>query len=288
MIAQLAVSGLVSGAIYALVGMGLVVIYRATQVVNFAQGEMMMLGAFFGLYATESLGLPYALAFVVAVAATAAVGWLVDRVSYRPLHRAPHMTQVLATLAIANVLKGLALLVWGTESYGYPYSERLSAAIVEPVYLNYQQAIVFVSALVIMAGLWAFFRFSGWGKAMRALSQNPTGAAICGVNVGGVFALSWAMSAGLGAAAGVLYAPLTLIDTAFGWVLIKGFAVAILGGFGSLPGAALGGLILGLVESLWSLAFPVLWAPVLAYVFIIAVLLIKPSGLLGSKAQRKL
>lgn len=287
MFLQLVVSGLVNGAVYALIALGLVVMYKSTEIVNFAQGEMVMLGAFFGLTASTTLGLPYPLAFVAAVLAAAIVGWLVDRVLFRPLYDAPLMILVLATFAISNILRGTARVVWGTETHAYERSTMMVPVRVGQVIVTRQQMLILAGGLALMAGLYVFFRRSWWGKGMRAMSQNRIGASLSGIGVSQVFSLTWVLSGILGAAAGVLFAPLTLIDADIGWIIIKAFAAAILGGFDSLPGAVLGGLMLGVVENLSGRVLPVVWVPMLAYVFIILVLLVRPSGLLGKRVMKK-
>jgi branched-chain amino acid transport system permease protein len=158
----------------------------------------------------------------------------------------------------------------------------------EPVVVTGQQALIVVGALIVMIGLTAYFRYARSGKAMRALAENQVGAGLCGIRTDRVFAISITLSGALGAIAGVLYAPLTLVDPSFGWLLIKGFAAASVGGLTSLPGAVVGGIVLGLCESLWVAALPALWAPGLSYVLIIVVLLIKPTGLFGTSAVQKL
>lgn len=287
MLLQLVASGLANGAVYALVALGLVVMYKATDVVNFAQGEMVMLGALIGWTAAGPLRLPYFVALPVGLVGVAIVGLAMDRI-YRPLQRAPLMVLVLATLAISNILKGAARLTWGTETHAYPRSEMMASVALGPVVMTGQQGLIIGGGLLIMALLYAFFQHSRWGKAMRAMSQNRVGAALCGVSVSRVFALTWMLSGVLGAAAGILFAPLTLIDPEFGWILIKAFAAAILGGFGSLPGAVVGGLLLGVVENVSGAFVPVVWVPVLAYVFIIVVVLVRPSGLLGRHELKKI
>ena len=217
-----------------------------------------------------------------------AVGLAANEAIYRRLLTAPHMVQVLATLAVANVIGGAATLVWGAGTYNFPPSERLRPVIVTPVVLTGQQVLIVAGAIAAMAALAAFFRWTRWGRAMRALSENELGANLCGIRTSKVFAIAVTMGAALGAVAGVLYAPLTLVDPGFGWLLIKGFAASALGGLTSLSGAVVGGVILGICESLWVAVLPALWAPSLSYLIIIAVLLIRPTGLFGAPIIRKL
>lgn len=288
MLPQLLTAGIVSGCIYALVALGLVVVFKATGVINFAHGSIILVGAYLGVSAVGMLGLSYPIAVLLAVAGAAVLGWISYFAVYRKLLAAPHMIQVLSTLAVANILSGGTTFIWGSGSYGFPPSERMRPVLTEPVVITGQQLLIVVSAIIIMAALTAYFRWTRWGKAMRALAENPIGAGLCGIRMDQVFALSITMSAVLGAVAGVLYAPLTLVDPGFSWLLVKGFAAASVGGLASLPGAVVGGLVLGLCESLWVGVLPALWAPSLSYVVIIAVLLIKPAGLFGTPTTQKL
>lgn len=285
---QLLAAGIVGGGIYGLVALGLVIVFKTTGIINFAHGSTILLGGYLAVWAVGPLGLPYGAAVALAVAAAAAVGWTVDRIAYRRLLAAPHMIQVLATLAVANVLNGAVTMVWGAGSHAFPPSGRMRPLLVQPVVITGQQALIVLCALLLGAALSLFFAYGRWGRAMRALSQNAVGANLCGIRTSRVFTLSVVLSAALGAAAGALYGPLTLIDPSFGSLLIKGFAAASLGGLTSLPGAVVGGLVLGLCESLWAALLPALWVPSISYLVIIVVLLARPSGLFGEAAIRKL
>ncbi|KIZ47719.1 MULTISPECIES: branched-chain amino acid ABC transporter permease [Rhodopseudomonas] len=288
MLPQLLVAGVVSGAIYALVGLGLVVVFKATRVINFAHGSAILLGAYVCVTGVNRFGLSYPVAGLLGILAVTAVGLMVSELAYRRLLTAPHMIQVLATLAVANIINGAATIIWGAGSYYFPPSERLRPVFSTPVVITGQQLLIVAGAVVVMVLLAAFFRWTRWGKAMRALSQNEMGANLCGIRTSMVFAIAVTMGTALGAIAGILYAPLTLVDPGFGWLLIKGFAAAALGGLTSLPGAVIGGTILGICESLWIAVLPALWAPSLSYLIVIAVLLVKPTGLLGTPAAQKL
>ncbi|NLS68176.1 branched-chain amino acid ABC transporter permease [Bradyrhizobium brasilense] len=288
MLPQLLVAGVVSGSIYALAALGLVVVFKATRVVNFAHGNIILLGAYICVTVVGKLGFSYVAGCLVAVAAVAMVGLLTNEAIYRRLLAAPHMVQVLATLAVANVIGGAVTLIWGAGSYNFPPSDRLRPMLTTPVVVTGQQFLIVDGAILAMLSLAAFFRWTRWGKAMRALSQNEIGANLCGIRTGKVFGIAVTLGAALGAIAAVLYAPLTLVDPGFGWLLIKGFAAAALGGLTSLTGAVVGGIVLGVCESLWVAVFPALWAPSLSYLIIIAVLLIKPTGLFGTPAIQKL
>ncbi len=288
MLLQLLTAGVVSGCIYALVALGLVFVFKATGVINFAHGSMILIGAYVGVTAVAGFGLGYPVAALVSILVVTALGLLLHRTVYRNLLAAPHMIQVLATLAVANILNGAVTLVWGADSHAFPPSPRLRPVLLEPVVVTGQQILIVVGAAAVMALLTGFFRWTRWGRAMRAMTQNPVGAGLCGIRTDRVFALATAASAALGAVAGVLYAPMTLVDPGFGGLLVKGFAAAAVGGLTSFPGTVIGGILLGLCESLWVAALPALWAPSLSYLIIIVVLLIKPTGLFGTAGAQKL
>ncbi|ALG73585.1 hypothetical protein VY88_22445 [Azospirillum thiophilum] len=288
MLPQLLAAGVVSGCIYALVALGLVFVFKATGVINFAHGSVILIGAYVGVTAVTGFGLGYPAAVLAAVAVAVAVGLFLHHAVYRRLLAAPHMIQVLATLAVANILNGLATLIWGADAYAFPPSPRLRPVLSEPVVVTGQQILIVAGAATVMAVLTVFFRWTRWGKAMRAMTQNSLGAGLCGVRTDRVFALAMAASAALGGIAGVLYAPLTLVDPSFGGLLVKGFAAAAVGGLASLPGTVAGGIVLGLCESLWVAVLPAVWAPSLSYLLIILVLLVKPTGLFGTPVVRKL
>jgi branched-chain amino acid transport system permease protein len=285
---QLLMAGVVSGSIYALIGLGLTVGFKATTVISFAQGAFVLLGAYFGVLATGTFGLNYMTAVVFAVVAVLIIAWIFDRFVYQKLVTAPHMSQVLATFAVASTIKGAVTLIWGNGTYAYPLSPRLQPVVEAPVVITGQQLIIVLCSFMAMIALTGFFGLTRWGKGMIAHSENRIGAALCGVRTSSVFTFGNAIAALLGAMAGVLYGPLTLVDPSLDWLLVKGFAVAAVGGLTSLPGTVIGGLLLGVCESLWVMVLPALWTPILSYLLITIVLLVKPSGLFGKSAIVKL
>lgn len=288
MISQLLYAGLVSGMLYALIGLGITVGFKATQVISFAHGMIVAVGAYIGVAATAKLGLPYGLAMVVAIASAGVIAWIADRLIYEPLLHAPHMVQVLATLGLASILRAAILQVWGVDSLVFPASPRMSPAISEPIAATWHQLLVLGMSAAAVAALVVFYEYTWWGRAIRASSQNQTGAQLCGIRTSKVFRIANVIAAMMGALAGVLYGPLTVVDPSLEWVLIKGFAVAALGGLASLSGTLAGGIILGVMENLWSIYFPSLWAPVVSYSLIVLVLLLRPNGLFSKTPIVKL
>lgn len=284
---QVVVSGLTLGSIYALTALGFVIIFRANRVVNFAQGEMMMAGAMLGLVLHKDLGLDLVPAVGLAVFGAAAIGTLIERVAYRPLIHAPIFTVILSTVAVGQMLRSGVRAVRGQEVSLFP--PALSTEPMEVLGLRFTPLNVGIVAasLLLLAGFAAFFRYTRTGWAMRATAQNKEAAALVGVSVTGVSALSWAVSAGLAAAAGLLMAPLILITPDMGIIGIKGFIAAILGGFNSLAGAVVGGYLLGVIENLAGVYISSAFKDVVTFGILVLVLVLRPAGLLGTAEVRR-
>ena len=284
---QFLFAGLTTGAIYALVALGYSIIYNASRVINFAQGEFVMIGGMVTVSFLH-LGLPLLLAAPLAVAATTLVGLALDKLAIEPARGASVVTLIIITIGASILLRGLATLVWDKNLHTLPgFSGERPIALGGATLLPQSLWVLGVS-LVILALLWWFFNRTRYGKAMLAVSHNRLAAQIVGISLRGVLAMSFALSAALGALAGILVAPITFTAWDIGVMLgLKGFAAAILGGLGSGPGAVLGGLALGLAEAL--AAGYVSWAykDVIAFVIILAVLMLMPSGLLGRRAAER-
>lgn len=284
MVGQAIISGITNGSLYALVAIGLVMIYRASGVVNFAQGEFLMVGAYFGLLFFGTLALPYPVAVLLALAATAAVGVAIERLTIAPLIRkkASLVSIIIMTVGVSIVLKASVRLVGGTHTRTLPRLELFSG---DPIQVGqflvapYNLYLLAVS-VALMVALYVFFQFTKQGKAMRGLSQNQTAAVLMGIRVRGVFRATWAIGAALAAVSGILVAPLISITPDMGsWLLIKAFAAAVLGGMGSLPGAVLGGVFLGVAEVVAGAFVSTAWMNIIAFLVIFVVLLVRPEGL---------
>ena len=288
-ILQLLVAGVSQGCVYALVALGFVLIYKATETVNFAQGDVMMLGAFFALTASVMMGWPYWATIVFAVAAMAVVGMLTERLVLRPVLGHPSFTVVMITIGVGYVMRGVVTMVpgWGTETYQIPTPYVDDVWKVGGVILPVQQLMVIAMTAALCAALYLFFRFTRIGVAMQATSQNQLAAYCMGIPVKRMFSMIWAISAAVAAIAGVLLAPVSLIDINLGFIGLKAFAAAVLGGFGSVPGSIVGGLIIGVVESLAGFYLPEGFKDVAAYVVLLAVLAIRPQGMFGTVGRKK-
>ena len=277
------------GCVYALVALGFVLIYKATETVNFAQGDLMMLGGFFALTASVILGWPYWATIIFAVAAMAAVGMLIERVVLRPVLGQPAFTVVMITIGVGYVLRGVVTMIpgWGTDTYTFPTPFADGTFKIGEVIFAEQQVAMIVMTAALVAALYLFFRFSKLGVAMQATSQNQLAAAYMGIPVRRVNMMIWGLSAGAAAFAGILLAPVTFVHSNMGFIGLKAFPAAVVGGFGSVPGAIVGGLIIGLVEAFAGRYMPEGFKDIAAYVVVLAVLMIKPSGIFGETARKK-
>ncbi len=281
---QFLLSGLTIGAIYALVALGFAIIYNASHVINFAQGEFVMIGGM----ATVSLlqfGLPLLLAIPLAVLAAVAAGLALERFAIEPARGASSVTLIIITIGASILLRGLATLVWDKKLHTLPSFSGDTPIQVGGATMLPQSLWVMGITLVIVVLLGWFFGRTLIGKAVLATSHNPVAAQLCGINVRFVLFLSFGLSAGLGAVAGILIAPITLTSWDVGVMLgLKGFAAAILGGLGSGVGAVVGGLVLGIAESMGAGYLSSAYKDAIAFVIILAVLFFMPSGLFGKNS----
>ncbi len=284
---QQLVNGIAVGCIYGLIALGFVLIYKATEVVNFAQGELMMLGAFLAYTFIGLLGLNYWLGFVLAVVSMAALGSLTERLVVRPILGYPQFSIVMATIGLGFFARSAAGMIWGTDDLKIdtPFSNgvlKLGALV-----LAYDKLSVIVATVLLCGVLYVFFSRTRMGVAMQATSQNMLAAYYMGIPVKTVFSLIWAISAGVACFAGVLLAPIAFIHSNLGFLGLKAFPAAVLGGFGSIPGALVGGVIIGVIENLAGFYLPQGWKDIAAYIVLLAVLMLKPEGLFGVKVRKK-
>lgn len=286
-ILQLLVSGISLGCVYGLVALGFVLIYKATEMVNFAQGEMMMLGAFIGFTYINVLGLSFFWGVIATIATMAFIGVVVERIVLRPMIGEPPFATLMITIGLGFILRAIAGAVWGNDpkSINSPYSGAVFRY--GEVAIGYENLAVVAGTLVLCIALFLFFRYTRLGIAMQAASQNQLAAFYVGIPVKRTFAIVWALSACIAATAGILVAPITLIDPMMGFVSVKAFAAAIVGGFGSLPGALIGGLIIGISEQFAGLYGPPGSADMTAYVILLAMLFIRPQGIFATMQQKK-
>jgi branched-chain amino acid transport system permease protein len=280
---QYLISGLTNGAIYALIALGFGIIYNATTIINFAQGEMVMLGALCAI-SLYHLYPSLPLAFLGGVGLVALVGLAFERLALRPVKDPNPITLIIITVGGAVFLKGVASLLWGKEAYPLPaFSGSIPLNLGPATFLPQNLWILGLTALLVLA-LEAFFRLSLAGKAMRACAYNARAASLVGISTGRMVQLSFVLAAALGAGAGILIAPLTLGVYDMGTMLgLKGFSAAIIGGLGSLWGGVLGGLLLGEAEALASGLISSGYRDAVAFLLLLLVLFLRPQGLVGGR-----
>jgi len=287
--AQLLISGVSLGCIYALIALGFVLIYKATETVNFAQGELMMLGAFLGLGLMDVAHLPFIVAVVLALALMAGFGVLLERVAIRPILGQPQFTVVMLTIGLGFMARGLMTMVpsYGSDTHALATPYRGQVWNFGALVVSVEQAVVIVVTVVLCALLWAMFSFSRIGIAMQAASQNQLAAYYMGIPVQRLNGLVWGLAAAVAAVAGLLLAPITFVHANMGFIGLKAFPAAVVGGFGSLPGAIVGGLIIGVVEALSGFYLPEGIKDIAAYVVVLLMLMVKPNGLFGETMRKK-
>jgi branched-chain amino acid transport system permease protein len=286
---QQVISGAAVGVVYALVALGFVMVHKSTQVFNFAQGELMMLGAFFAYTFVVLFGLPFWLGGVLAIASVALFGVVLDRVLLRRMVSTRPFTIFMLTVGIGFCIRSIVMLVptWGTDTYSLPSPLRGEVYSFGGLIISADHAVILLTAAIITTGLFLFFQFTKLGLAMRAIAQNPLAASYLGVRVDSLFSIVWALSAAAAALAGVMLAPLSFVHADMGQIGLKAIPAAVLGGFDSLPGAIVGGVIIGVVESLAGFYCPEGVKDVAAYIVLLVVLAVKPRGLFGHPDAKK-
>lgn len=285
--AQLIVNGLALGSLYALTAFGIVLIYKTTDVITFAQGETAMFCTFIAFTLITALQLPFVVAFVLTVLFALVLGTLIERVVLRRVGTGSVLNSVIVTVGLALVLLGVAGWLWGYQTRPFPAPVSGPPLRLGTVVLSQLNALILVVMLLLMVILFAFFRYSLTGIAMRAVAQNRTAAQLMGININRINAIGWGLGTALGAVTGILIAPLNYLDPMMmGDVALKAFAAAVLGGFTSLPGAVVGGLVLGIIDSVVGFQVPELRTTI-AFLLIVLVLVVRPGGLLGTQEIKK-
>ncbi|MBI5255756.1 MAG: branched-chain amino acid ABC transporter permease [Burkholderiales bacterium] len=286
---QLVISGSAQGCIYGLIALGFVLIYKATETITFAQGDLMMLGAFAGLVLMTMLGFPYWLAVPSAVAAVALFGMLAERLVIRPVLGQPAFSIVMLTIGIGYIVRGLITMlpVVGTETSTLPVPYKGRTLHFGELVLAYEHLAVIVATAVLCVLLFGLFRYTKVGIAMQASSQNQIAAYYMGIPVRRLNGLVWGLAAAVAAVAGLLLAPITFVHVNMGYLGLKAFPAAVVGGFGSLPGAIVGGLVIGVVESLSGYYLPEGFKDIAPYIVVLLMLMVRPNGLFGEKLRKK-
>jgi branched-chain amino acid transport system permease protein len=288
MLPQLLVTGLAIGSIYALIGLSLVLINKATDVVNFAQGELAMFSTFLSFTLLTKLGVPLLFVFILSFPIGAILGALVELIFIQPIANDSPVNLLIVTIGLWITFNNLAGWIWGYDPYSFPslFSDRPFEFAGAHISMN-SIGIIGV-ALLLMGALYLFFEHTREGIAMRAASMNRRAARLMGIRVSRVWLTSWALAGGISGMAGVLVAPVTFLDfNMMVAILLKAFAGAILGGFNSLPGAVVGGIAIGIMETMFGAFVSTTFKDNFAFVIIILVLMIRPTGLFGRTQLKK-
>jgi len=289
LLAQYVIGGLAAGGLYALVALGIVLLYRTSRILNFAHGDLATFGTFIAFSLLVSVRAPFAVASAGALLATAVIGAAFYFLVLRPSREASLLGKIVITLGFALVLQGASTLLWGTDTkvLPFPLSDttvyRLSGVVVSQISIG-----SFLVGLVLMGLLYVLVQRTKIGLAMRAVSQNLPAAQALGIPAKRIFALTWGLASALGATAGILLAPVAFLDTTMMLdPFLKGFSAAVLGGIDSMPGAVAGGLLLGVLEAVFGGYVSVQFKTTLAFLIIIAVLVVRPEGMLGREYKRR-
>lgn len=285
---QLLFSGLTSGSVYALIAVSLVIVYRVSLVICFAQGEFFVVGAL--LMATLlSKGVPLPLAFAASIIAAGLLGALVERILIRPLRKATVGNLIVMTIAISLTLRGLAMLVWGKESHVVaPFSGGGVPLQILGATLQVQVLWIIAVTGAVLAGIWFFFEKTTAGLAMRACAENSLGSSLMGINHNRAASLAWAWGAAIGALAGAVIAPLLFVQYSSGVMpMVKGFIAMSIGGLASIVGAVVAGLVLGTIEAYTTGLLTSQFSDTIVFTLLILVLIFKPNGLFGKAGGRE-
>jgi branched-chain amino acid transport system permease protein len=282
MLLQLALSGIAQGSIYALLALGMTVVFRATGVINFAHGEFFMLGAFVVYVLIQYVGAPFVLAAPLAAIVMFLVGRGVERMLIRPIALSPHIILAMMTVALSYLLRGVARVFWGREVLPMPPVFAFPPIEAGSLIITVQDILVAAMTLALVLAFFLFFRLTRFGRIAQAASANPRGAALVGIDVDAFRGNMWGMAAALGGITGILVAPITLLYPDMGGqTLIRAFAAMTLGGFGNLGGAVIGGLLLGVMEQLAGGYLSTALIDIFSYLVIVVVLITRPRGLFG-------
>ena len=298
MLLQQLINGLTLGSVYAIIALGYTMVYGILELINFAHGELYMLGAYLGIIFLgifTAMGLTAAnfpLALILTVLITvffcSAYGFTMEKVAYKPLRNAPRLSPLISAIGVSIFLQNYVMLTQGATDKVFPYRYGEAHVHFLNVEMTYLQVMIIATSALLMLAL-HLFRKTRMGKAMRATAQDKTMAALVGINVDGIISLTFVIGAGLAAAAGIMVASYYgIVNYFIGYVAgIKAFTAAVLGGIGSIPGAMLGGILLGLIESLGAAYISSEYKDVYAFVMLLIILLIRPSGILGRHTEEK-
>jgi branched-chain amino acid transport system permease protein len=282
-------TGVTVGSIYAMVAVGFNIIYNVTDIINFAQGEFVMLGGLIMVFFTVTAKLPLPLAFVLTIAAVTGVGALMERFTIHPLKNASVLTMIIVTIAVSILFKGIAMFIWGKDPYIFPPFSGSKPLFIYGAAIQTQTLWVLFMTAVMVVLMTIFFKKTRYGKAMLACADNPEAARLVGIKVNTMILISFALSAAIGAVAGAVMTPISLMEYDRGALLaLKGFGAAVLGGLGSFYGAVVAGVLLGIIESMCAGLVSSGYKDAVALILLLLVLYVRPSGLFGNVEASKI
>ena len=286
---QTLISGLSLGSIYALIALGYTMVYGIAKMLNFAHGDIIMVGAYAVITAVFTMGLPPFIAILISIALCALLGIVIEFLAYRPLRQAQPLAVLITAIGVSYLLQNLALIIDGSEQNAFPTIVALPTVHIGGVYIDGITLATLVVTAVIMVALSLFINKTRMGKAMRAVSEDKEAAELMGISVNRTITVTFAIGSALAGVAAIFYgAAYTYIRPTTGAMPgIKAFTAAVFGGIGSIPGAMLGGILLGVIEQLSKTYISTLWADAIVFGVLVVVLVVKPTGLLGKKISEK-
>lgn len=286
---QTLISGLSLGSIYALIALGYTMVYGIAKMLNFAHGDIIMVGAYAGIVAVFSLGMPPAIAIVISIVVCSLLGMLIERLAYKPLRQAAPLAVLITAIGVSYLLQNVALLIFGSEQKAFPTLFQIPTIYLGEVMIDGITLVTLAVTAVIMIGLTLFINKTKMGKAMRAVSEDKEAAGLMGISTNRTITITFAIGSALAAVASIFYGAtyIYIKPTTGAMPGIKAFTAAVFGGIGSIPGAMLGGIVLGLIEQFSKAYISTLWADAIVFAVLVVVLVVKPTGLLGKKISEK-
>lgn len=285
------INGLSLGSVYAIIALGYTMVYGIAKMLNFAHGDIIMVGGYVCFCAVNYLGLPTGVGVLLSIVACTVLGIVIERLAYKPLRNAPSLDVLITAIGVSYFLQNAALLIWGSDTKSFPSVVNLPSVSLfgGQLVVSAITIVTVIAGVVVMVGLTMFTGKTRMGKAMRACSEDRGAATLMGINVNSTISLTFAIGSGLAAVAGVLMCSAypTLIPTTGSLPGIKAFTAAVIGGIGSIPGAFVGGLVLGVIEIFAKAYVGTQLADAIVFGVLIVVLLVKPSGLLGKTVREK-